>query len=103
MPDRGVDLEHPANVTVLRRGLRKANGAAPDLAPGEVADHARLGTHPDLLDHFWYGITDGIPDAERCRRIVYGQPALVSPRSGVIFGIAGGTHYYALRLPPAER
>ena len=103
MPDRAVDLEHPANAAVLRRRLRNANGAAPDLAPEEVADHAGLGTHPDLLEHFWYGITDGIPDAARCRRIVYGRPALVSPASGVVFGIAGGTHYYALRLPPAER
>jgi len=28
---------------------------------------------------------------------------LARPDTGIIFGFAGGTHVYALRLPPAER
>lgn len=98
-----VDLHHPANAAVLRRLARHAKGAAPDVAPEEVADHFSLGTHPDLLYDFWNELTAGIADAEQCRRIVYGSPALVSPVSGVIFGFVGGAHTIAFRLPPGER
>jgi hypothetical protein len=100
-----VNLDHPANAAVLRRlhGRDGGRGAVPDLAPEEVADHWGLGTHPDLLDYFWNVITEGLTDAERCRRIVYQSPVLVSPTSGVIFGFAGGTFAYALRLPPEQR
>lgn len=28
---------------------------------------------------------------------------LVHPTTGIVFGFAGGTHTYALRLPPRER
>jgi hypothetical protein len=34
--------------------------------------------------------------------VVYSHPALVHPRSGIIFAFAGGTHTYALRLPERE-
>ncbi len=34
---------------------------------------------------------------------MYGAPVLMHPGSGVVFGFAGGTHTYALRLPAAER
>jgi hypothetical protein len=98
-----VDPHHPANASVLRRLMRNGSGAPPDLAPDEVADHWTLGTHPDLLSHFWYKLPVLLDDAERCRRIVYGRPALVSPVSGVVFGTAGGTHAVLLRLPPAEQ
>ena len=36
-----------------------------------------------------------------CRAIFYGRPALIHPDTGIVFGFAGGTHTYALRLPPA--
>lgn len=98
-----VDPDHPANAAVLRRLARRRPDAAPDLAPEEVADHLGLGTHPDLTSHLWHELTEGMPDAERCARVVYGKPVLVSPRSGVIFGWAGGTHTIALRLPHPER
>jgi hypothetical protein len=59
-----------------------------------------LGTHPDLIDRLWE-LDDSLP--ERCRWVVHGHPALVHSRSGVIFGFAGGTLGYALRLPEGER
>ncbi|HEU4884097.1 MAG TPA: hypothetical protein VFT45_17680 [Longimicrobium sp.] len=98
-----VDLDHPENALVLRRLARSGRGAAPDLAPDEVADQRGLGVHPDLMYDFWNILTEGIPDAKRCARVVYGKPVLASPVSGVIFGFAGGTHTVAFRLPPADR
>ncbi len=59
-----------------------------------------LGTHPDLITRLW-DLDDTLP--EKCRWVIYGQPALVHPRSGVVFGLAGGTLGYALRLPEASR
>jgi hypothetical protein len=98
-----VDLDHPENAAVLRRMRGNGRSAAPDLAPEEVADHWALGTHPDLLYDFWNTLTEGIPDAKRCARVVYGRPVLASPVTGVIFGFAGGTHTVAFRLAPADR
>jgi hypothetical protein len=46
----------------------------------------------------WDELADGLP--ADCRCVVFGAPALVRPDSGVMFGFAGGTHTYALRLPP---
>ena len=38
-----------------------------------------------------------------CRVVFYGTPALMHPSAGVVFGFAGGTHTYALRLPERQR
>jgi hypothetical protein len=76
-----------------------------DLAAGRVkesqspeeASWLNLGTHPDVVERLWRGITVLLP--EPCAWIVHGAPALVQPRTGVIFGWAGGSRDYALRLP----
>jgi len=59
-----------------------------------------LGTHPDLVERLWK-LDAFLP--ERCRWVVHGHPALVHPASGVVFGFAGGTLGYALRLPGSAR
>ena len=70
-------------------------------SPKEVDDpYYNLGTHPELVERLWDGITTDLPT--NCRWIVYGIPTLVRPDTGVIFGFAGGTHTYALRLPAKE-
>ena len=60
-----------------------------------------LGTHPDLVARLWDELGRVLP--VDCRAIFYGGPALIHPESGIVFGFAGGTHTYALRLPEAER
>jgi len=59
------------------------------------------GTHPDLSDHLWGALAAKLPGT--CGWVVYGRPVLIHPESGVIFAYAGGTHTYALRLPPVVR
>lgn len=101
-----VAFESPANEAVLRhlRGgwsLSAAHNAA-SCSPESVQDpYMRLGTHPELVSRLWDEITTALP--VRCSWIVYGAPVLVRPDTGIIFAFAGGTHTYALRLPPKHR
>src|SRR5688572_19880145 len=105
-PPLQVAFEHPANAGVVRH-LRSVGSVSvardtPSRSPDAVDDpYMNLGTHPDLVLRLWQEITKDLP--ARCDWVVYGAPALVRPDSGIVFGYAGGTHTYALRLPPAER
>jgi hypothetical protein len=99
-PPPFIDVAHPANATVLRfLGI-----ARPELAHATAAadaDRLVLGAHPDLVDHLWSLLGD---EASECACVVDGRsfPLLVSPRSGVIFALAGGTSTLAFRLPQPE-
>ncbi|MEK7656152.1 MAG: hypothetical protein AAB412_00200 [Elusimicrobiota bacterium] len=97
-------MSHPANAG-LRKVLEKMpqgmRGPAVAL-PGVIKDpYYSLGAHPDLVARLWDELGKALP--EDCRAVFYGNPALVHPRTGVVFGFAMGTHTYALRLPEAER
>lgn len=103
-------LSAPANAALVR--YLKSQAARPgavstarhleSASPKSVNDpYYSLGAHPDLLAWFWDELTVKLPAP--CPWVVYGTPVLVHPASGIIFGFAGGTHTYALRLPPAER
>ncbi|MGH7151240.1 MAG: hypothetical protein ACREIU_11095 [Planctomycetota bacterium] len=98
-PRPSLDLRHPANA----RALRYLAGGA---SPGEVAfrrarpgenPYVSLGSHPDVVQRLWDGL--GAAFSGKSRGIVYGTPALVSPRTGVLLAVALGTAY-AIRLAP---
>jgi hypothetical protein len=98
--DQHVDLQHPANASVLAY-LRRAWGPnAPASEDPKLVTNAYfgLGTHPDLVARLWDEITITLP--VRAAWVVCGAPALVHPTSGVVFGFAGGSLVYALRLDP---
>ena len=64
----------------------------------DVADpHYGLGTHPDIIERMWT-LDDTLP--QKCRWVFWGGPALVHPRTGVVFAVGFGTIGYVLRLPP---
>ena len=99
-----VRLEHPDNAGVLRylRGGAGGDRIAASQSPKDVVDpYMTLGTHPDVVERLWDEVGGRLP--EPCRWVVYGRPALVHPHSGVVFGFAGGSHTYALRLPADAR
>lgn len=98
-----VAFQHPANAGILTRLRKSTSGTVlPNGAPEEHPDpYFRLGTHPDLVARLWDEITISLPT--RCQWIINNSPVLVHPASGIIFGYAGGTHTYALRLPSAVR
>lgn len=96
--------DHPANAGLRRH--RKAWHPSPDLPPVAFPDQVlrpydQLGTHPDLVARLWDEIPRLLP--EKCRAIFFGLPALIHPRTGIVFGFASGTHTYALRLPQPQR
>lgn len=97
-------VNHPLNAG-LRRHCEPQHDPAriPALAFPDEVPHAymALGTHPDLVARLWDELGNALP--QDCRAVFYGAPALVHPVSGVVFGFAGGTHSYALRLPEPER
>jgi hypothetical protein len=97
-------VENPRNASVCRYfGSRDGAADAPAVrTPAEVADpYYTLGTHPDLVERLWDQLGGGLP--VDCRRVLYRTPVLLRPDTGIVFGFAGGTHTYALRLPEAER
>ena len=100
-----VAFDDPRNAGILRY---LAGGSDPKHAPftsepPSVYNLERncLGTHPELADRLWRGITPKLPP--ECGWVTCGSPTLVCPDSGIIFGFAGGTHTYALRLPEPAR
>jgi hypothetical protein len=95
-----INFQHPANTGVLTYLRKSATGTMlPNGSPDDHPDpYYRLGTHPDLVARLWDEITLLLP--KKCQWIVNQTPVLAHPSSGIIFGFAGGTHTYALRLPP---
>ena len=116
-----VDFAHPSNAQVLAylrnpydvitgpkagvfRAAREQDLAAGRLLQDQAPDsinRLNLGTHPDLVERFWTTLTLLVP--EPCQWVVYGGPVLCHPANGVIFGWAGGSTNYALRLPQPQR
>ena len=102
-----IDTKHPANAGVLRF-LRQSAKESLSVARGEVScspdslkdPYYTLGTHPELVEILWDTITTRLPVS--CRWVVYGAPVLVRPDTGIIFGWAGGTMTYALRLAVSD-
>lgn len=97
-------INHPANAG-LRRHFESRNPqpSFPAVAyPDDVErPYDSLGTHPDLVARLWDELGKAQP--ADCRAIFFRTPALMHPASGIVFGFAGGTHTYALRLPETER
>ena len=97
-------IDNPANAGLRRyRESRQPRPTIGELAfPEDVEQpYVSLGTHPDLVARLWDELGSVLP--VDCRAIFYGTPALIRPDTGTVFGFAGGTHTYALRLPEPER
>ena len=97
-----LDLTSSANRGVLQylsRDQRQRNRPAIEAWNTRSKSTWEHGSHPEIVEHVWESLAAGL--TADCRALVYGTPALVSPRKGTIFAVALGTEY-GMRLPPAE-
>jgi len=87
--------QHPLNKKIVAN--KKVNGVVAISSPKDHPDpYMRSGSHPDVIERIWIVLGKTLP--QDCSAMVYGSPALVSPKSGVIIAQAYGTAYI-LRVP----
>ncbi len=87
-------LEHPTNAQVLAAWC----GDAPTVTD-VIGDTWQLGTHPDLVEHFYRVGQAGAADEVNVKWVVCRRPGLVNSETGIIYGLATGTSGFFLRLP----
>jgi hypothetical protein len=100
-----MEMTQPENAMVLshlqpegRWGYmaRKMPGAPAFAQWNSVPDaYRQCGCHPDIVERLWDQIGTALP--VDCRGLVYSNPALTHPKSGVILAVGLGT-WYGLRL-----
>jgi hypothetical protein len=105
-PDPGavrlpLDETHAANLKALAslaaRASSRGEKSKPIAAPTSVEDpYTNRGSHPDIVQRVWDELGRALPEDGRC--LLFGTPALVHPKSGVILAVCFGTAY-SLRLP----
>jgi hypothetical protein len=96
-----LDENHAANLQVLAslssHASRRGKKLGPFAAPQSVKDpYMNCGSHPDIVERVWDKLSRAFPGDGRC--LLYGTPALVHPKSGVILAVCYGTAY-CVRLP----
>ena len=96
-----IDAANPLNEGVLKYLGRAEKASNPVIAgPGSVRDpYMCQGSHPDIVQRVWDELGRSLPG--KCRCLVYGTPALVHGRTGVVVAICNGTQYN-LRLTPDD-
>lgn len=96
-----LDLTHPLNQQVLNYLGRDEKATKPVIASPETVPHPYLcqGSHPDIVQRVWDELGAGL--SKKCRCLVYGTPALVHDRTGVVLAICNGTQYN-LRLTTSD-
>jgi hypothetical protein len=74
----------------LSRGDRAQHAV---IAPHDsvAAAYVSQGSHPDIVQRVWDDLGGALP--VKCQFLVYGTPALVHERSGIVLAICNGTQY----------
>jgi len=88
-----IDTVSPTNRGVLKYlGRGEKSLKAVIAAPNSVkAPYLCQGSHPDIVQRVWDEIGAILP--KKCRCLVYGTPAIVHDRTGVVIAICNGTQY----------
>ena len=88
-----IDTVNSRNQGVLKylsRGEKSLNEVI--AAPDSVRDpYLCQGSHPDIVQRVWDELGAILPKKSRC--LVYGTPAIVHDRTGIVIVICNGTQY----------
>jgi hypothetical protein len=93
-----LNKSHPLNRKAIDHFSKKDAPAiaSPDSHPDP---YWSLGSHPEAVERVWDHLGGALP--VNCRVILFGTPALVDPKSGIILATAYGCAY-ALRVPEEQ-
>ena len=96
-----IDTVTPANRGVLKYlGRGKKSQRSVVASPNSVTDpYMGQGSHPDIVQRVLDELGASLPVV--CRCLIYGTPALIHDRSGVVIAICNGTQYN-LRLTAGD-
>jgi len=88
-----IDTASPVNQGVLGYLGRGEKSEHPVIAAADSVPQPYLGqgSHPDIVARVWDELGAGLP--AECRRLVYGTPAIVHNRTGIVIAISNGTQY----------
>jgi hypothetical protein len=89
-----LDESHILNKKVLEyiiRGKKKGSISAIAKWDSVAKPYMEQGSHPDVVERVWDVLGSSLP--EDCRCLVYGTPALVHPKTGIILVFCNGTSY----------
>jgi len=96
-----LDAVSPLNQGVIKYLGRGEKAHHPAMAAPDSFPYPYLtqGSHPDIVRRVWEELGGVLP--VQCRCLVYGTPAIVQDRTGVVIAICNGTQYN-LRLTASD-
>jgi hypothetical protein len=85
-----VNVRNQGVLKYLSRGEKSLNAVIAE--PNSVKDpYLSQGSHPDIVQRVWDEIGAILP--KNCRCLIYGTPAIVHDRTGIVIAICNGTQY----------
>jgi len=85
-----VNVRNQGVLKYLGRGEKSLNAVIAER--NSVKDpYLSQGSHPDIVQRVWDEIGAILP--KKCRCLIYGTPAIVHDRTGIVIAICNGTQY----------
>jgi hypothetical protein len=88
-----LDIANVKNHGVLKYLGRAEKSLHPAIAEPRSVKDAYLcqGSHPDIVQRVWDDLGALLP--VNCRCLIYGTPALIHDRTGIVIAVCNGTQY----------
>ncbi|RYZ84655.1 MAG: hypothetical protein EOP04_17595, partial [Proteobacteria bacterium] len=80
-------VENPINASLLKyleNDANERNVEFVNFSRESISYKVSLSAHPDIVELLWAHFSKKLPF--HCQAILYGRPALVNPKNGIVFG-----------------